>query len=66
MKTISIITLFLLLTNCSGGSVAKIGKRCTVADADQLQESSYVWIVVGKEARKDFDKRINKSNCLDS
>ena len=66
MKTLSIITLLLLLTNCSGGSVAKIGKRCTVADADQLQESSYVWIVVGKEARKDFDKRINKSNCLDS
>ena len=47
MKTLSIITLLLLLTNCSGGSVAKIGKRCTVANADQLQESSYVWIVVG-------------------
>ena len=65
MKTLSIITLFLLLTNCSGGSVAKIGKRCTVANADRLQESSYVWIV-SKEAQKNFDKRINKSNCLDS
>ena len=65
MKTLSIITLFLLLTNCSGGSVAKIGKRCTVANGDQLQESSYIRIV-SKEARKDFDKRINKSNCLDS
>ena len=65
MKTLSIMSLVLLLTNCSGGSVAKIGKRCTVADADQLQESSYVW-VVGKDAQKDFDKRINKSNCLDS
>jgi hypothetical protein len=65
MKTLSIITLFLLLTNCSGGSIAKIGKRCTVADANQLQESSYVWII-SKEARTDFDKRINKSNCLDS
>ena len=65
MKTLSIITLLLLLTNCSGGSVAKIRKRCTVADASQLQESSYVWIV-SKEAQKDFDKRINKSNCLDS
>ena len=56
-----------MLTNCAGGNVAKvkIGKRCTVADASQLQESSYVWIV-GKEAQKDFDKRINKSNCLDS
>ena len=65
MKTLSIISLVLLLNNCSGGSVAKIGKRCTVADANQLQESSYVWIV-SKEAQKDFDKRINKSNCLGS
>ncbi len=67
MKILSIISVFLLLTNCAGGNVAKvkIGKRCTVADASQLQESSYVWIV-GKEAQKDFDKRINKSNCLDS
>ena len=67
MKILSIISLFLLLTNCAGGNVAKvkIGKRCTVADASQLQESSYVWIV-GKEAQKDFDKRINKSNCLES
>ena len=65
MKTLSIISLVLLLTNCSGGSLAKIGKRCTVANADRLQESSYVWIV-SKEAQKNFDKRINKSNCLDS
>ena len=65
MKTISIISLVLLLTNCSSGSIAKIGKRCTVANADQLQESSYVWIV-SKEAQKNFYKRINKSNCLDS
>ena len=65
MKTLFITFLVLLLTNCSSGSVAKIGKRCTVANANQLQESSYVWIV-SKEAQKDFDKRINKSNCLDS
>ena len=67
MKTLSIITLLLLLTNCAGGNMAKvkIGKRCTVANADLLQESSYIWIV-SKEARKDFDKRINKSNCLES
>ena len=65
MKTLSIISLVLLFTNCSGGSLAKIGKRCTVANADRLQESSYVWIV-SKEAQKNFDKRINKSNCLDS
>jgi hypothetical protein len=67
MKTLSIISLLLLLTNCAGGNMAKmkIGKRCTVSDANQLQESSYIWFV-GKGAVKDFDKRINKSNCLKS
>ena len=67
MKILFIISLLLLVTNCAGGNMAKvkIGKRCTVANADQLQESSYVWIV-SKDAQKDFDKRINKSNCLDS
>ena len=67
MKTLSIISLLLLLTNCAGGNMAKvkIGKRCTTADANKLQESSYVWFV-SKEALQDFDKRINKSNCLDS
>ena len=67
MKTLSIISLLLLLTNCAGGNMAKmkIGKRCTVSDANQLRESSYIWFV-GKDAVKDFDKRINKSNCLKS
>ena len=67
MKTLSIISLLLLLTNCAGGYMAKmkIGKRCTVSDANQLQESSYIWFV-GKGAVKDFDKRINKSNCSKS
>jgi hypothetical protein len=67
MKTLSIISLLLLLTNCAGSNIAKmkIGKRCTVSDTNQLQESSYVWFV-SKNAVKDFDKRINKSNCLDS
>ncbi len=67
MKSLSIISLLLLLTNCAGSNIAKmkIGKRCTVSDTNQLQESSYVWFV-SKDAVKDFDKRINKSNCLDS
>ena len=67
MKTLSIISLLLLLTNCAGSNMAKmkIGKRCTVSDTNQLQESSYIWFV-GKGAVKDFDKRINKSNCLKS
>lgn len=67
MKILSILTLTLLLTNCAGGNVSQIkfGKKCTVADNNQLQESSYIWFV-SKDAIQDFDKRINKSNCLDS
>ena len=66
MKILSIISLLLLLTNCTGGNMAKmkIGKRCTGSDVNQLQESSYIWFV-SKDAIKDFDKRINKSNCLE-
>jgi len=67
MKILSIISLLFLLTNCAGGNVAKIkfGKKCTVADAKNLQEASYIWFV-SKEASKNFNKRINKSNCLNS
>ena len=56
----------MLLANCAGSNVAKIkiGKRCTASDASQLQETSYVWFV-SKEALNSFDKRINKTNCLD-
>ena len=66
MKILSILSLLLLLTNCAGTNMAKvkIGKRCTASDTNQLQETSYVWFV-SKEAIQDFDKRINKSNCLD-
>ena len=67
MKIISILILTLLLTNCAGGNVSQIkfGKTCTVADNNQLQESSYIWFV-SEDALKDFDKRINKNNCLNS
>ena len=56
-----------MLTNCAGGNLAKVkfGERCTASDTKQLQEKSYVWFV-SKDAAKDFDKRINKANCLDS
>ena len=59
MKTLSILSLLLLLTNCAGSNIAKIkiGKRCTASDTNQLQETSYVW-VVSKEALNSFDKRI--------
>ena len=43
----------------------KLGKKCTVADSKQIQESSFIWFV-SKEAIKDFDKRINKKHCLNS
>ena len=67
MKIISILILTLLLTNCAGGNVSQIkfGKKCPVADNNQLQESSYIWFV-SEDALKDFDKRINKNNCLNS
>ena len=68
MKTLMItLASLILLTNCTGGSIAKVkfGKKCTVADSRQLQESSYVWFV-SSEALSNFDKRINKKNCLDS
>ena len=67
MKIISILSLLLLLTNCAGGNVAKVkfGKKCTSANSMRLQETSYVWFI-SKEAIKNFDKRINKSNCLSS
>ena len=50
-----------------GGNVAKVkfGKKCTTLDKNNLQESSYVW-VISKDALKDFDKRINKKNCVKS
>ena len=67
MKILSILSLLFLLTNCAGSNFAKVkfGERCTASDAKQLQEKSYVWFV-SKDAAKDFDKRINKANCLDS
>ena len=67
MKTLSILSLLFLLTNCSGNNLAKVkfGERCTASDTKQLQEKSYVWFV-SKDAAKDSDKRINKSNCLGS
>ena len=67
MKTLMILASLILLTNCTGGSIAKVkfGKKCTVADSKQLQESSYVWFV-SSDALHSFNKRINKQNCLDS
>ena len=62
MKTLSLISLFLILANCSAHSV-KVGKRCTAPTSDGSFEKSFVWIV-DKTTVKNFDEKINKKNCL--
>ena len=62
MKTLSLLSLILILANCSAHSV-KVGKRCTVPTADGSFEKSFVWIV-DKTTVKTFDKKINRENCL--
>ncbi len=61
MKTLLILCLFLILTNCSAHSV-KVGKRCTTPTADGSFEKSFVWIV-DKTTAQNFDQKINKKNC---
>ena len=62
MKILSLLSLFLILANCSAHSV-KVGKRCTNPTADGSFEKSFVWIV-DKTTIKTFDQKINKKNCL--
>ena len=61
MKTLSILCLFLILTNCSAHNV-KVGKRCTSPMADGSFEKSFVWIV-DETTVETFDAKINKENC---
>ena len=61
MKTLPLISLFLILANCSAHSV-KVGKRCTAPTSDGSFEKSFVW-VVDKKTIKTFDQKINKKNC---
>jgi hypothetical protein len=61
MKISSLLSLFLILANCSAHSV-KVGKRCTTPTADGSFEKSFVWIV-DKTTVKTFDEKINKENC---
>ena len=62
MKTLSLISLFLIIANCSAHSV-KVGKRCTAPTLDGSFEKSFIW-VVDKATIKIFDQKINKKNCL--
>jgi|TARA_B110000027_G_C15902074_1_gene204495 hypothetical protein len=61
MKTLSLLSLFLILANCSAHSV-KIGKRCTKPTADGSFEKSFIWIV-DKTTTQSFGQKINKKNC---
>ena len=62
MKTLSLLSLLLILANCSAHSV-KVGKRCTTPTADGSFEKSFVWIV-DKTTAKTFNQKINKANCV--
>ena len=64
MKTLSLLSLYLILANCSAHSV-KVGKRCTSPTADGSFEKSFIWIV-DKTTTESFDKKINKENCLEN
>ena len=61
MKTLLLLSLFLILANCSAHSI-KVGKRCTTPTTDGSFEKSFIWIV-DKTTVKTFDKKINKENC---
>ena len=61
MKILSLLSLFLILANCSAHSV-KIGKRCTKPTADGSFEKSFIWIV-DKTTTQSFGQKINKKNC---
>ena len=63
MKTLMILASLILLTNCTGGSIAKVkfGKKCTVADANGSYEKSFIWLV--DRNNKTFGQKINKENC---
>ena len=61
MKTITLLLLFIILSNCSTHSV-KLGKKCTKLAGDNTYEKSLVWIVDKKNIEV-FESKINKENC---
>ena len=61
MKTITLLSLFIILSNCSTHSV-KLGKKCTKLAGDNTYEKSLVWIV-DKKNIESFESKINKENC---
>ena len=61
MKILSLILVFLFLTNCSTHTV-KLGKKCTKVAEDNTYEKSLVWFI-DKASLETFDQKINKQNC---
>ncbi len=62
MKSIITFILLFTLTNCSSHSV-KFGKKCTKLAKDNTYEKSLIWFV-DKKNMPNFDKKINKKNCI--
>ena len=62
MKLLIPLMLIIVLTSCSTHSV-KLGKKCTKIAVDNTYEKSFVWII-NNENLKNFDKKINKENCV--
>ena len=61
MKILSLILVFLFLSNCSTHTV-KLGKKCTKVAEDNTYEKSLVWFI-DKASLETFDQKINKQNC---
>ena len=61
MKTITLLLLFIILSNCSTHSV-KFGKKCTKLAEDNTYQKSMVWIV-DEGTGEAFQENINKENC---
>ena len=61
MKILSLILVFLFLSNCSTHTV-KLGKKCTKVAEDNTYEKSLIWFI-DKASLETFDQKINKQNC---
>ena len=61
MKTITLLSLFIILSNCSTHSV-KLGKKCTKLAGDNTYQKSMICIV-DEGTGEAFQKNINKKNC---
>ena len=61
MKTITLLLLFIILSNCSTHSV-KFGKKCTKLAGDNTYQKSMIWIL-DEGTGEAFLNNINKKYC---